>query len=86
MATPAQVTAVLNLLGGEMLSCPDDETRLRYGDYECPHCGADLEDHLRAFAQRLVEAAEAVTAHPDTSRNPGAPNPSSHHGVSDRRM
>ncbi len=59
MATPEQVAEVLNILAAEMLSCPEDGTRLRYGDYECPHCGADLEEHLRAFAQRLVEAAEA---------------------------
>ena len=62
MATPAQVTKVLNIIASEMLSCPDDGTRLRYGDYECPHCGADLEDHLRAFAQRLVEATELGAA------------------------
>ncbi len=61
MATPQQTQAVLNILMSNMLSCPNDETRLRYGDYECPHCGADLEDHLRAFALRLAEAAVAAT-------------------------
>lgn len=58
MATPDQVTRVVNILTAEMLSCPVDGTRLRYGDYECPHCGADLEDHLRAFAAFLVDTAE----------------------------
>jgi hypothetical protein len=56
MATPAEVTVVLNILAGEMVSCPVDGTRLRYGDYECPHCGADLEDHLRAFAAYIVDS------------------------------
>ena len=58
MADPAQVTRVLNILASEMLACPEDGTRLRYGDYECPHCGADLEDHLRAFAAYLVDTAQ----------------------------
>ena len=56
MPTTPQVAAVLNIIAGQMLSCPDDGTRLRYGDYECPHCGADLEDHLRAFAEYLADA------------------------------
>ena len=57
MASPSQVARVVNILG-ETLACPNDGTRLRYGDFECPHCGADLEDHLHRFAQRLVEAVE----------------------------
>ena len=60
MATHQQAQAILNILTSEMLSCPNDETRLRYGDYECPHCGADLEDHLRTFALRLAEASASA--------------------------
>jgi hypothetical protein len=56
MATPEQVSTVLNILAGEMLACPSDGTRLRYGDYECPHCGADLEDYLRDFAAYVADA------------------------------
>ena len=58
MATPNQVTAVLNILTSEVLSCPTDGTRLRYGDYECPHCGADLDDYLQAFAAYVVDSVE----------------------------
>ncbi|MBF8298976.1 MAG: hypothetical protein HW397_25 [Dehalococcoidia bacterium] len=58
MSTPSQVARVLNVLTKEMLSCPEDGTRLRYGDYECPHCGADLEEHLRTFAAYLVDTAD----------------------------
>ena len=30
---------------------------MRYcvGDYECPHCGADLYDNLRAWAEALAK-------------------------------
>ena len=89
MANPAQVTAVLNLLASEKLACPDDETRLRYGDYECPHCGEDLDDQLRSFAQRLVEAAEAVASSSHgAALEPMRPDLAAgqHEGVSDRRM
>ncbi len=48
---------MLNILG-EYLACPIDGTRLRFGDFECPHCGADLDAHLRLFAERLVDAVE----------------------------
>ena len=38
----------------EMLSCSEDGTRLRFGDYECPHCGADVENVLEEWAGRLL--------------------------------
>ncbi len=53
MPTEPQIQWVL-LHMTEMLSCPQDGTRLRYGDYECPHCGADIEPTLRAWAERLL--------------------------------
>ena len=49
-----KVLMVLSSLG-EIQACVTCETRLRFGDYECPHCGADLDDRLHAWAQRLVE-------------------------------
>ena len=55
MASEAQVLKVLNLLG-EMLACPMDGTRLRYGDFECPHCGNGLDDYLHRFAELVVDA------------------------------
>ena len=54
MSETTRVLNVLNLLVSERLACPRDDTRLRYGDYECPHCGEDLEEYLTAFASRLV--------------------------------
>lgn len=55
MATEEQVRLVLSSLA-EVQSCPRDGTRFRFGDVECPHCGADLEDTLRRWAERLVDA------------------------------
>ncbi len=39
----------------EFVSCDQCGTRLRFGDYECPHCGADVENEMRRWAARLVE-------------------------------
>ena len=39
----------------EIVSCDQCGTRLRFGDYECPHCGADVENEMRRWAARLVE-------------------------------
>ena len=55
MATENQIQAVLNSLG-DIQACRLCGTALRYGDYECPHCGADLEDDLREWAERIVQA------------------------------
>ena len=52
-----KVLRVLSLIG-EPLACPADGTRLRFGDYECPQCGEDLDDHLRRFAERIVDCLE----------------------------
>ncbi len=55
MATEEQISRVLMSLG-EIQVCGHCHTRLRWGDFECPHCGADLDDQLRLWAQRVVEA------------------------------
>ncbi|MBM3944795.1 MAG: hypothetical protein FJ317_04795 [SAR202 cluster bacterium] len=39
----------------EVMACPSCGTRIRYGDLDCPHCGRDLEDDHRAWAERLVD-------------------------------
>ena len=52
-----RVRAVVDSLA-ESLSCDRDGTRLRYGDYECPRCGADVEDVLSEWARRLVRRLE----------------------------
>ena len=54
MAAEYKIRAVLNCLH-EIPGCPSCDTRLRFGDFECPHCGADLEDHLSNWARELVD-------------------------------
>ena len=39
----------------EIVSCDYCGARLRFGDLECPHCGADVESEMRRWAARLVE-------------------------------
>ena len=39
----------------EFVACDYCGTRLRFGDYECPHCGRDVEEEMRRWAARLVE-------------------------------
>lgn len=48
---------MLILLGSlaEVEACPNCGTRIRYGDLDCPHCGGDLEDQHRSWAERLIE-------------------------------
>ena len=54
MATEEQIATVLMHLA-EIQTCRQCHTRLRWGDFECPHCGADLEDDLRQWANGLVD-------------------------------
>ena len=49
-----QLQGVLNQLA-EVLACHRCGTRIRFGDYECPHCGVDLEDDLRRWAEQLID-------------------------------
>ena len=53
MADEDLIDAVVEWLA-EMRVCPQCATRIRFGDYECPHCGADLEEALREWAGRLI--------------------------------
>ena len=39
----------------QLIACHLCGTRIRYGDYECPHCGQDIEEDLRHWARGLVE-------------------------------
>ena len=34
--------------------CPECGVRVRFGDLECPRCGADIYDDLKAWAERLI--------------------------------
>ena len=53
MATEEHMQIVLTRLG-EAFRCRRCGTAIRFGDYECPHCGADLEDDLRDWAGSLL--------------------------------
>lgn len=53
MPTEDHISVVLNSLA-ESVHCLRCGTRARLGDYECPHCGADLEDALRRWAEGLL--------------------------------
>ena len=55
MATEDHIRTVLNHLA-EVQTCGQCGTRFRLGDVDCPHCGEDLEDVLRQWAARLIEA------------------------------
>ena len=35
--------------------CHQCGTRLRFGDYECPRCGTDMEDSMRDWAEKLAD-------------------------------
>ena len=54
MATEDQIQKVVNSLY-EVEACNRCGTRLRFGDLDCPRCGADIEDNLRDWAERLVD-------------------------------
>ena len=53
MGNEDRIRKVLNSLA-EALACRLCGTRLRFGDTECPHCGADVDDVLRGWAERLI--------------------------------
>lgn len=57
MATGQQIQKVLEKLA-DFQACTDCGTRIRFGDVECPHCGADLEDYLREWAENLIMELE----------------------------
>ena len=60
MVTDVQIQKVLNKLA-EINPCNDCGTRLRFGDWECPHCGVDLEEHLRLWARQVVVELQLET-------------------------
>ena len=54
MASDEQVQAVLNSLA-VIRECGSCGTRIRFGDFDCPHCGEDLEDAQRRWAETLAD-------------------------------
>jgi predicted amidophosphoribosyltransferase len=57
MATESEIQKVLTILS-EVQACVDCGARFRFGDQECPHCGADLEEYLRRWAEALINDLE----------------------------
>ena len=55
VATQEDIQKVLNSLY-DIEGCGQCGTRIRFGDFDCPHCGAELDDVLEAWAERLVAA------------------------------
>ncbi len=49
-----KLTVLLNGIS-EIVRCAECETRLRFGDLECPHCGKDVEDELHVWAVKVLE-------------------------------
>ncbi len=54
MATESQIETVLAALD-LIPRCPSCDTRLRFGDRECPRCGHDIEDQLREWATLVID-------------------------------
>lgn len=54
MATEEQIQIVLTSLAG-IQACVQCGARFRFGDLDCPHCGAELDDYLREWAEGLLE-------------------------------
>ena len=48
---------VMNHLA-QMVTCWNCGTRIQFGDFECPHCGADVYEVLESWAQRLLDALD----------------------------
>ena len=55
MTTAEKIQKVLNSLY-EIKGCEECGTRIRFGDVDCPHCGAELDDLLHAWAKRLIDS------------------------------
>ena len=55
MTSEDDIQVVLDHVTG-VESCGDCGMTIRFGVYECPHCGGDLEDVLRDWAGRLLTA------------------------------
>ena len=53
VAAERQIGVILNILA-DVVVCASCETRLRFGDLECPHCGEDVEEVLRRWAEALI--------------------------------
>ena len=63
MTTEQQIQLVIDSLDW-IQPCPTCGMRYCVGDYDCPHCGADLDNNLRAWAEALI--ARLVSTNPNS--------------------
>ena len=63
MIDEIRLRTILNSVS-HVISCTTCETRLRFGDHECPHCGKDVDDELHAWAEGLLRALEEASPEP----------------------
>ena len=59
MATEIQIQAVFRILG-ERPECRECRISLRFGDLDCAHCGAEIDEEMRAWAGRLIDEVLAL--------------------------
>lgn len=67
-----KVQQVLNCLT-EIQRCPNCGIRIRFGDLDCPRCGADLEQGLLLLAERVVQVVMGTDTHPGAPGAGGRP-------------
>ena len=60
MVNPADQTNIVMIILYSALACSNCGTRLRFGDFECPHCGKDSEYEFRALADIIVNRINAT--------------------------
>lgn len=58
MANQTKTQIIVNSLY-ELPPCGECAMRLRFGDYECPRCGYDIDDDLHRWAEELLRKIEA---------------------------
>jgi predicted amidophosphoribosyltransferase len=54
VATEEQIRIVMNALT-DVQACSQCGTRFRFGDLDCPHCGAELDEYFRHWAEDLLD-------------------------------
>ena len=65
MATEEQIQQAIDSLD-LIQPCPTCGMRYCQGDYECPHCGADLDENLRAWAAPMIDRIMALAGQEDS--------------------
>ena len=59
MATEEQIQHAIDSLD-LIPPCPTCGMRYCQGDYECPHCGADLDENLRTWADAMIDRVAQI--------------------------